>query len=112
MGRGVRGRGGAAACVRYHLTGGDDVRQATVLLLSGAAMTILIPFAAAHFRLIEPQSWLVESNLGDPQKLGPCGGTTSNAGTPTSIVNKLQSGRKLHIKLPEADYHPRHYLPA
>ena len=35
---------------------------------------ILAPFAEAHFQLLEPQSWLVENKLGDPQKLGPCGG--------------------------------------
>ena len=62
-----------------------------------------------HFKLIEPQSWIVENNLGDPQKLGPCGGTTPNAGTPSGIVNKAQGAQKLHIKVQETVYHPGHY---
>jgi hypothetical protein len=74
-----------------------------------AAAAILTPFAGAHFHLMEPQSWLVENNLGDPQKLGPCGGTTANAGMPTGIVNQVKGGQKLHIKLQETVFHPGHY---
>ena len=70
---------------------------------------ILAPLAEAHFQLLEPQSWLVENNLGDPQKLGPCGGTSANAGTPTNAVTKLQGGQKLHIKVQETVFHPGHY---
>jgi hypothetical protein len=68
-----------------------------------------MPYATAHFRLIEPQGWLVENELGDPQKLGPCGSTSANAGTPTNIVSKLQGGQMLHIKLQETVFHPGHY---
>jgi hypothetical protein len=46
------------------------------------ALVVLAPFAGAHFRLLEPQSWIVENQLGDPQKLGPCGGTSADGGTP------------------------------
>ncbi len=66
-------------------------------------------FASAHFRLLEPQGWLVESALGDPQKLGPCGGTSANGGMPTNIVGKATGGQKLHIKVQETVYHPGHY---
>ncbi|MGH9591808.1 MAG: SCE4755 family polysaccharide monooxygenase-like protein [Bryobacteraceae bacterium] len=69
----------------------------------------LTPFASAHFRLLEPQSWIVESNLGDPQKLGPCGGTSANSGMPTNIVSKATGGQKLHIKVQETVFHPGHY---
>jgi hypothetical protein len=72
-------------------------------------MAILLPIAWAHFRLLEPQSWLVENDLGDPQKLGPCGGTSANAGTLSGIVNKVQGGQKLHIKVQETVFHPGHY---
>ena len=78
-------------------------------LLVPAAVVMAAPFAMAHFHLLEPQGWLVESNLGDPQKLGPCGGTTANAGMPTGIVNKVTGGSKLHIKLQETVFHPGHY---
>lgn len=85
------------------------MKQVTGLLLAGVALTTLVPFAWAHFRLLEPQSWLVENNLGDPQKLGPCGGTTANPGMPSNIVNKVQGGQKLHIKVQETVFHPGHY---
>ena len=85
------------------------MRLVTSFLTSGAAVAILVPFASAHFRLLEPQSWLVENELGDPQKLGPCGGTTANPGMPSTIVNKVQGGQNLHIKVQETVFHPGHY---
>jgi hypothetical protein len=50
---------------------------------------------AFHFVLLEPASWLVENKLGDPQKLGPCGGTLADAGTPTSIVGDAKGGQRI-----------------
>lgn len=79
------------------------------LWLAPAALLAAAPFAWAHFHLIEPQSWIVESNLGDPQKAGPCGGTNGNAGTPSNIVSKATGGQKLHIKVQETVFHPGHY---
>jgi hypothetical protein len=73
------------------------------------ALVVLAPFAGAHFRLLEPQSWIVENQLGDPQKLGPCGGTSANEGTPTSMISKVKGGQKLHVKVQETVYHPGHY---
>ena len=36
---------------------------------------IVLPAAtAAHFKLIEPASWINSDERGDPQKVGPCGG--------------------------------------
>jgi len=78
-------------------------------LLAVVAIVIFAPLAGAHFRLLEPQSWLVEDKLGDPQKLGPCGGTSANSGMPTNAVNKVQGGQMLHIKLQETIFHPGHY---
>ncbi len=77
--------------------------------LAMVAIVVFAPLAVAHFRLLEPQSWLVESNLGDPQKLGPCGGTSNDSGTPTNAVNKVRGGQMLHIKLQETIFHPGHY---
>lgn len=82
------------------------------ILVGGLAMGALIalaPFADAHFKLLEPASWLAENNLGDPQKLGPCGGTTANGGMPSNAVTQVKGGQKLHIKLQETVYHPGHY---
>jgi hypothetical protein len=84
------------------------IRLAHLLLLP-PALVVLAPFAGAHFHLLEPQSWIVENQQGDPQKLGPCGGTSANAGTPTNIVTKVTGGQKLHVKVQETIYHPGHY---
>lgn len=85
------------------------MKQLTGLWLAPTAILAIAPYAWAHFKLIEPQSWLVESALGDPQKLGPCGGTSGNAGMPTNAVSKVTGGSKLHIKVQETVYHPGHY---
>src|ERR1051326_2413009 len=78
------------------------------LVFLSAVVAAFTPFATAHFKLLEPASWLVESNLGDPQKLGPCGGTSANSGMPSDAVTKVTGGQKLHIKLQETVYHPGH----
>ena len=77
---------------------------AAVLLIGTAPV-----MADGHFKLLEPSSRLVEDQRGDPQKLGPCGGTSANAGTPTGVVNSAVGGSKLHIKVQETIYHPGHY---
>ena len=79
------------------------------LWLAPAAIVAAAPFAWAHFRLLEPQSWLVENQLGDPQKLGPCGGTSADSGMPTNAVTKVTGGQKMHIKVQETVFHPGHY---
>ena len=53
----------------------------------------------AHFKLLEPASWLVESDRGDPQKAGPCGGSNTDWGKPSYVVTKAVGGQKLHLKL-------------
>lgn len=66
-------------------------------------------FADGHFKLLEPSSRIVEDQRGDPQKLGPCGGTSASAGTMSGIVNQAVGGSKLHIKVQETIYHPGFY---
>jgi len=79
-------------------------------LLPGAiALAILAPQGVAHFHLLEPASWLQESQLGDPQKMAPCGGTSADPGKPTGAVTTAQGGAKLHIKLRETVFHPGFY---
>jgi len=74
------------------------------------ALAIVVPAVAhAHFKLMEPASWIVEDERGDPQKAGPCGGTNGNAGTPTNTVVQAVGGQKLHVKVMETIYHPGHY---
>jgi hypothetical protein len=82
----------------------------TRLFLAAVAVAGVLPVVAdAHFVLVEPAATLVQDMRGDPQKLGPCGGTTADAGTPTNIVGKVQGGQKLHLKVMETIYHPGHY---
>ena len=63
----------------------------------------------AHFRLLAPASWLVENQLGDPQKAAPCGGTNADFGKPTYAVTEVRGGSALHVKVQETVYHPGHY---
>jgi len=93
------------------------MRRFLSLSFALAATAAIAPFAWAHFRLLEPASWIEENNLGDPQKLGPCGGVSANPakgkaanpGTPTNMITQAKGGQKLHIKLQETVYHPGHY---
>src|SRR5438874_798494 len=78
-------------------------------ILFAVSAAVVVPVASGHFKLLEPASWLEESNLGDPQKLGPCGGTTANSGKETNAVTKAKGGDKIHIKLQETVFHPGHY---
>ena len=84
----------------------NSVRTALVFaVLAGVVPTV----AHAHFKLLEPASWIIENERGDPQKAGPCGGTNTDYGKPSFIINKAVGGSKLHIKVQETIYHPGHY---
>jgi len=63
----------------------------------------------AHFKLLEPASWLVANDRGDPQKAAPCGGDAKDKGTPSDIVGKAIGGQKIHIRVQETVYHPGHF---
>ena len=77
-----------------------------IVTLAAAALPVK---ADAHFTLMEPASWLMENKLGDPQKAGPCGGTSADAGTPTGTITPVTGGSKLHLKVQETVFHPGHY---
>jgi hypothetical protein len=83
-------------------------RLASCLLLA-LAFASAPAIVRAHFVLLEPGSTLVQNQLGDPQKLGPCGGTSASAGTPTQTVTKIKGGTPLHLTIRETIYHPGHY---
>jgi len=84
--------------MRYSLLAGFGV---AMLLASGSSQ--------AHFQLLEPSSSLDQNQLGDPQKMAPCGGTSANPGTPTNAMTDVRGGAMLHIKLKETIFHPGHY---
>jgi hypothetical protein len=82
----------------------------TRALVVSAAVFLATPVAViGHFKLIEPASWLIESERGDPQKTGPCGGSNTDWGKPSYAVTKVTGGQKLHLKVQETIYHPGHY---
>jgi hypothetical protein len=63
----------------------------------------------AHFKLVEPASWIIEDERGDPQKGFPCGGSNTDYGKPSYAVSQAAGGSKLHIKVQETIFHPGHY---
>jgi len=73
------------------------------------ALVAVTQTMSAHFKLVEPASWLIENDRGDPQKSGPCGGSNTDWGKPSYVVSKAVGGSKLHIKVQETVYHPGHY---
>lgn len=77
----------------------------------GAAFVLagLPSLVHAHFLLFEPVPMIMQNQLGDPQKLGPCGGTSANPGTPTLAVTRIKGGTPLHITIRETVFHPGHY---
>jgi hypothetical protein len=78
--------------------------------MSRCALAVaLAPAGIAHFRLLEPASWLQEGPLGDPQWLAPCGGTSADPGKPTGMITKVRGGDRLHIKIQEMAFHPGFY---
>jgi hypothetical protein len=86
------------------------MNRSVARLVGCAALLAAMPAViSAHFKLLEPASWLIEDARGDPQKAGPCGGTNADWGKPSWIVTKATGGQKLHITLQETIYHPGHY---
>jgi hypothetical protein len=41
-----------------------------------------------------------------PQELAPCGGRSTDPGTPTHAITEARGGDMLHIKIREAIFHP------
>ena len=79
-------------------------------LFLGRRVTMAVQVAtSAHFKLVEPASWLIENERGDPQKAGPCGGSNTDWGKPSYVISKAMGGQKLHVKVQETIYHPGHY---
>jgi hypothetical protein len=85
------------------------MKYAARFLFLTAALVFVAQSTSAHFKLLEPTSWLIESDRGDPQKTGPCGGSNTDWGKPSYVVNKAVGGQKLHIKVQETVWHPGHY---
>jgi hypothetical protein len=88
-------------------SGSRRLRGFAVAAVLSAAFSIAP--ASAHFILDTPAASLEQNAIGDPQKLGPCGGTFQDAGTPTGAVTELAGGGTMPLKVRESIYHPGHY---
>ena len=62
------------------------------LLVAGLSMAVQA-VTHAHFKLLEPASWLVEGERGDPQKAGPCGGTNTDGASPATSSARPSAAR-------------------
>src|SRR5271154_5889065 len=85
------------------------LRYSLALAVALAALPIA---SLAHFKLVEPAQWITTTNnLGDPQKIGPCGGDPKgdNEKLLTNAITKVTGGSKLHIKIEETISHSGHY---
>jgi hypothetical protein len=89
----------------------------TRTLLAAVAVASLSTTATAHFALIYPAASLLQNQLGDPQKIGPCGGvsanpgrgTPANPGVPSGAVTNLKGGTNMPLLVNETIFHPGHY---
>jgi Lytic polysaccharide mono-oxygenase, cellulose-degrading len=73
--------------------------------------------ATAHFRLVQPPSWLNEDSLGGPQKGSPCGpgntklilGDDVQPIPFSNTVTTFQAGETIDLHLEETVYHPGYF---
>jgi hypothetical protein len=86
-------------------------RSLHFLLVVGVAFAAVPARPSAHFKLLEPASWINSDQRGDPQKVGPCGGDPKgqNDMLLSKAVTKVTGGSKLHLKIQETIYHSGHY---
>ena len=73
--------------------------------LSVSLVLLVSATSWAHVKLLEPADWLITDSLGDPQKLGPCGGN----GTASNVTTTVTAGSTLHVKWRETVLHPGHF---
>lgn len=87
------------------------------LLLIAVVVACLARTADAHFVLVYPAASLLQNRLGDPQKIGPCGGvsanpgrgTPANPGVASGAVTELKGGTMMNLLVQETIFHPGHY---
>jgi hypothetical protein len=75
--------------------------------LASSALAFALPGEAhAHIKLLEPASWVVEGERGDPQKDAPCGGTSV---TETGAVTTFRAGQTITVRWQETVGHSGHF---
>ena len=81
-------------------------RTAGAWFVAGLALVSLSASISAHFKLVEPAGWIVESERGDPQKSAPCGADPK--AEMSGVVHKAVGGSTMHLKVLETTHHPVH----
>jgi hypothetical protein len=89
----------------------------TRLLFGVIAAAVFSTVVSAHFVLIQPAASMIQNRLGDPQKIGPCGGvsanpargTPANPGVPSGAITNVKGGTDLPLFVSESIFHPGHY---
>jgi hypothetical protein len=87
------------------------------ILLTAIVLASLTATTDAHFVLVYPAASLLQNRLGDPQKIGPCGGvsanpargTPANPGVASNAITELKGGAMLNLLVQETIFHPGHY---
>ena len=87
------------------------------LLIVVASVATLATAVDAHFVLVSPAASSIQNRLGDPQKMGPCGGvsanpargTPANLGVPSGAITEMKGGSNFHLLVSETVFHPGHY---
>jgi hypothetical protein len=88
-----------------------------ILFATLVAVALSAAAANAHFILAFPAANMIQNRLGDPQKIGPCGGvsanpargTAANPGVASGAVTDVKGGANLPLLVQESIYHPGHY---
>jgi hypothetical protein len=83
------------------------MRLIGALFFALVTASVTTTVADAHFKLIEPASWIVENERGDPQKAAPCGADAK--AEMSKAITPVKGGSMLHLKVVETIYHPGHY---
>ena len=82
------------------------MRIRSALLAVAAVLTVAPAPLVAHFKLVEPASWIVESERRSPE----VGALRRHPNAKmSSAVTKVTGGSLLHLKVVETIYHPGHY---
>jgi hypothetical protein len=80
------------------------LRLVPALSLAAVALSSSLT-AHAHFRLLNPPTWVQEDAQGNPQKGGPCG----EAGTATNMVTTYTAGETIMVSWQETIGHSGHF---
>jgi hypothetical protein len=82
------------------------------LLALAVGLTAVPVSPSAHFKLLSPADWVNTSEIGDPQKAGPCGVDPKqqlDEKVLSKAITKITGGSQLHLKIQETVFHSGHY---